>query len=79
MTTELHARDPPVHLGYEPVEPWPLREIVTLTVEDWRVEKMCSPSKTDKTVSIVNAHLTLADIPPQALDFGEAASPPSSV
>jgi predicted helicase len=58
-----------LHLHYESIDPYPLQEIITSTVEDWRVEKMRYPSKSDKTRIIYNAHLTLAGIPPEALEY----------
>ncbi len=58
-----------LHLNYETIEPYPLQEVLTSTVEDWRVVKMRYPSKTDKTQIIVNAHLTLKGIPPEALEY----------
>ncbi len=58
-----------LHLHYETIEAWPLQEVITSTVEDWRVVKMRYPSKADKTSIIVNAHLTLKGIPPEALEY----------
>jgi predicted helicase len=58
-----------LHLNYETIEPYPLQEVLTSTVEDWRVVKMRYPSRTDKTQIIVNAHLTLKGIPPEALEY----------
>ncbi|MDE2324622.1 MAG: DEAD/DEAH box helicase [Betaproteobacteria bacterium] len=58
-----------LHLNYETIEPYPLQEVITSTVEDWRVVKMRYPSKADKTQIIVNAHLTLKGIPPEALEY----------
>ncbi|WP_226849801.1 DEAD/DEAH box helicase [Acidithiobacillus ferrooxidans] len=58
-----------LHLHYETVEPWPLEEVLTSTVEDWRVMKMRYPSKADKSSIIVNAHLTIKGIPPEALEY----------
>jgi predicted helicase len=57
------------HLNYETIEPYPLQEVITSTVEDWRVVKMRYPSKTDKTQIIYNDHLTLKGIPPEALAY----------
>jgi len=57
------------HLNYETIEPYPLQEVITSTVEDWRVVKMRYPSKTDKTQIIYNGHLTLKGIPPEALEY----------
>ena len=57
------------HLNYETVEPYPLQEVITSTVEDWRVVKMRYPSKADKTSIIVKAHLTLKGILPEALEY----------
>jgi predicted helicase len=58
-----------LHLNYETIEPYPLQEVITSTVEDWRVVKMRYPSKTDKTQIIYNDHLTLKGIPPEALEY----------
>jgi predicted helicase len=58
-----------LHLNYETIEPYPLQEVITSTVEDWRVVKMRYPSKTDKTQIIYNGHLTLKGIPPEALAY----------
>jgi len=58
-----------LHLHYETIEPYPLQEVITSTVEDWRVVKMRYPSKTDKTQIIYNDHLTLKGIPPEALEY----------
>ncbi len=63
------------HLNYETIDPYPLREIITSTVEDWRVVKMRYPSKTDKTQIIVNAHVTLQGIPPEALEYAVNGKP----
>jgi predicted helicase len=58
-----------LHLHYETIEPYPLQEVITSTVEDWRVLKMRYPSKTDKTQVVFNDHLTLKGIPPEALEY----------
>jgi predicted helicase len=58
-----------LHLNYETVEPWPLEEVQTSTVEDYRVVKMRYPSRNNKTEIIYNAHLTLRGIPPEALEY----------
>ena len=58
-----------LHLHYETIEPYPLQEAITSTVEDWRVVKMRYPSKADKTQIIFNAHITLKGIPPEALEY----------
>lgn len=58
-----------LHLNYEIVEPWPLEEIQTSTVPDYRVTKMRFPSKADKSAIIYNGHLTLKGIPPEALEY----------
>jgi len=58
-----------LHLHYETVEPYPLQEVITSTIQDWRVVKMRYPSKADKTQIIFNAHLTLKGIPPEALEY----------
>jgi len=46
-----------------------LQEVITSTVDDWRVQKMRYPSKTDKTQIIYNEHLTLKGILPEALEY----------
>jgi predicted helicase len=58
-----------LHLNYETIEPYPLQEVITSTVEDWRVVKMRYPSKIDKTQIIYNGYLTLKGIPPEALAY----------
>jgi predicted helicase len=58
-----------LHLHYETIEPYPLQEVITSTVEDWRVVKMRYPSKTDKTQIVFNGHLTLKGIPPEAMGY----------
>jgi len=58
-----------LHLHYETIEPYPLQEVITSTVEDWGVVKMRYPSKTDKTQIVFNGHLTLKGIPPEALGY----------
>lgn len=58
-----------LYLHYETIEPYPLQEVITSTVEDWRVVKMRYPSKSDKTQIIYNAHLTLKGISPEALEY----------
>jgi predicted helicase len=58
-----------LHLHYETVEPWPLEEVQTSTVEDYRVVKMRYPSRNNKTDIIYNAYLTLRGIPPEALEY----------
>ncbi|MDD2750113.1 MAG: DEAD/DEAH box helicase family protein [Acidithiobacillus sp.] len=57
-----------LHLHYETIEPYPLQEVITSTVEDWRVVKMPS-NKTDRTQIVFNKHLTLEGIPPEALEY----------
>ncbi len=57
------------HLNYETVEPYPLQEIITSTVENWRVEKMRYADKSTKTEIIYNSYLTLAEIPPEAMEY----------
>lgn len=58
-----------LHLHYESLEPWPLEELQTSTVPDYRVEKMRYPSKQNKTQIILNSHLTVSGIPPEALEY----------
>ncbi|MFZ5882403.1 MAG: DEAD/DEAH box helicase [Chloroflexota bacterium] len=57
------------HLNYESIEPWPLEEVQTSTVPDYRVVKMRFPSKADKSAILYNGHLTLKGIPPEAYDY----------
>lgn len=57
------------HLSYETVEPFPLQEIITSTVENWRVEKICYADKATKSEIIYNSYLTLSGIPPEALEY----------
>ena len=62
------------HLHYETVEPYPLTEDAPrpLTDADYRVTKMAfgkKDGKTDKSVIVYNAHLTLRDIPLEAYDY----------
>ncbi len=55
-------------LGYEQLEPWPLKEIEAESVPlSYHVEKM-RLSK-DKTQLNVNDSLTLARIPPKVFDY----------
>jgi predicted helicase len=57
-----------LHVGYEDVEPWPLRWVVDkATPIDFRVEKM-RLSK-DRTTLVVNPTLALADIPPEVFAY----------
>ncbi len=57
-----------LHVGYEEVEPWPLRWVVEKgTPIDWRVAKM-RLSK-DKSALVVNDTLTLADVPPEVYQY----------
>ena len=53
-----------LHLNYESVEPYPLEE--RGSAAHLRVDKMRFPSKTDHSVIIYNATLTLAGIPERA-------------
>jgi predicted helicase len=57
-----------LHVGYESVEPWPLRWVVAEGARvSYRVEKM-RLSK-DKSTLVVNDTLSLADIPPEAFSY----------
>ena len=57
-----------LHLGYEQLEPWPLKWIEAEGVPlSYHVEKM-RLSK-DKTQLKVNDSLTLAKIPPEVFDY----------
>lgn len=57
-----------LHVGYEQVEPWPLRWVYGEgTPLSYRVEKI-RLSK-DRTELVVNESLTLAGIPPEAFDY----------
>ena len=57
-----------LHLGYEDVDPYMLKEIETPGVPlSYRVEKMKLTK--DKTAVIVNPSLTLSGIPPEAFEY----------
>jgi predicted helicase len=57
-----------LHVGYERVEPWPLRWVCDQgTPVSFRVEKM-RLSK-DKSTLVVNDTLSLADIPPEVFSY----------
>lgn len=57
-----------LHVGYERVEPWPLRWVYADdTPLSYRVEKM--RLNREKTALVVNDSLTLADIPPEAFAY----------
>ncbi len=58
-----------LHLNYETVERWPLEEVITSTIPDYRVEKMRFPSKTDKSAIIYNHYITLKGIPDEAYEY----------
>jgi len=66
--SEAGRRLADLHVGYEEVEPWPLRWVYS---EDrplsYRVEKM--RLNKDKTELVVNQSLTLTGIPPEAFDY----------
>jgi predicted helicase len=53
-----------LHLNYETLEPFPLTEKITGTL-NYHVNEMRFPSKTDKTKIIYNSSLTLEGIPPE--------------
>jgi predicted helicase len=57
-----------LHLNYETLEKFPLKEKITGTV-NYHVEKMRYPSKTDKTKIIYNSTLTLDEIPPETFEY----------
>jgi predicted helicase len=57
-----------LHVGYEKVEPWPLRYVYAEGVPlSYHVEKM--RLNKEKTALVVNDSLTLADIPPEVFDY----------
>ncbi len=57
-----------LHVGYESVTPYPLRERWTPgAVASWRVEKMRLSA--DKSELVVNRALTLTGIPPEVFDY----------
>ncbi|WP_287963471.1 type ISP restriction/modification enzyme, partial [Alcanivorax sp.] len=63
-----------LHLNYEDVEPWPVKEETKLIMEDedWRVTKMPFGKKgkeKDKTVIIYNGAVKLVDIPLKAYEY----------
>jgi len=55
-----------LHLNYDTVKMYPLKEIITGTTPDCNVEQMRYAGKTDKSRIIYNASLTLDGIPPEA-------------
>lgn len=61
------------HLDYETVDPYPLDEVQSSFVPDYRVQKMRfgknAEGKPDKTVIHYNQHLTLRGIPLEAYDY----------
>ena len=66
-----------LHVGYEEVEPWPLRwSTAEETPLSYRVEKM--RLNKDQTTLVVNESLILADIPPEAFDYRLGNRPPWS-
>ena len=56
-----------LHVGYEAVEPWPLKWVPTAATTSFRVERM-RLSK-DKATLVVNPTLTLAEIPPEVASY----------
>jgi predicted helicase len=63
-----------LHLGYETVDPWPLRGLPTgpLAAAETRVEKMRfgkTGDKDDKTTIFFNSHIVLGDIPVGAYEY----------
>jgi len=66
--SEAGRRLADLHVGYETVEPWPLRWVYAEdTPLSYWVEKM--RLNKGKTELVVNESLTLADIPPEAFDY----------
>ncbi|HAC65181.1 MAG TPA: damage-inducible protein, partial [Cyanothece sp. UBA12306] len=61
------------HLNYEIIEPYPLKEyqeLLYLSPEDYRVEKMIFGKRNqDKTTIIYNKHLSLTEIPLEAYNY----------
>ncbi len=57
------------HLNYEEVEPYPLTEDWKGSTQNFTVEKMKYPSKTNKSAIIYNKHLTLSGIPDEAHNY----------
>ncbi|MFR9534942.1 MAG: type ISP restriction/modification enzyme [Rikenellaceae bacterium] len=57
------------HLNYEEVEPYPLTEEWKGATQNFTVEKMKYPSKTNKSAIIYNKHLTLTGIPTEAHNY----------
>ncbi|MDR3234060.1 MAG: DEAD/DEAH box helicase family protein [Planctomycetaceae bacterium] len=57
-----------LHLNYETLEKYPLKEQVTGVVS-YHVTEMKFPSKTDKTKIIYNSTLTLEGIPPETFRY----------
>ena len=58
-----------LHLNYETLKPYPLKEIVSGSKPSFKVEQMRYPSKTDKTRIIYNGSLTLDGIPPETYRY----------
>jgi predicted helicase len=57
-----------LHLNYETLEKFSLKEKITGTV-NYHVTEMKFPSKTDKTKIIYNSTLTLEGIPPETFEY----------
>ncbi len=60
------------HLSYEAVEPWPVTEVQTSTVPDYRVAQMKfgkTNGKPEKGVIVFNEHLILQDVPLEAYEY----------
>ena len=58
-----------LHLNYETLKPYPLKEIVTGAKVNFTVDKMRYASKTDKSTIIYNDQLHLAGIPAEAYQY----------
>jgi len=58
-----------LHLNYETLEPYPLKEIVTGDKPSFKVHQMRYPSKTDKSRIIYNGTLTLDGIPSETYQY----------
>ena len=61
-----------LHLNYEDIEPWPLKEVVTGSKVSFRAEKLRYGKKggaDDRSVIVVNPTLTLTGIPERAYDY----------
>ena len=67
-----------LHLNYEEVEPWPLKEVVTGSKVSFRVEKLRFGKKggeDDRSVIVVNPTLSLKGIPAEAYDYAVNGRP----